>query len=316
MTRRIVLALPVLALAALSSVGQEPKKAEKPAPKKTQTVHLDAKSAGVEFLVQGEYKGDKIGAQVVALGKNQFDVYLLTGGLPGAGWDGKGRVKFPAKLDEGETSATILGTGSGTIQLGQPASMSIETKEGKFSLTRVERQSPTLGAKPPAGARVLFDGTDTGEFNSPKIENGLLTIPANTKNSLKLAKLHIEFMTPFMPSARGQGRGNSGVYIHGKEIQVLDSFGLEGVKNECGAIYSSRAPDVNMCLPPLSWQTYDVEFKVAPDPKTQKMANLAVVYHNGVKIHEDIPFSLSGGIHLQNHGNPVVYRNIWVLEAK
>ncbi|MEI7688387.1 MAG: DUF1080 domain-containing protein [Planctomycetota bacterium] len=319
---RIVFALPALAFATLALVSlgataQEEKKVEKkPAPKKS-VVATDAKDAGVDFLVQGEYQGDKLAAQVFALGDGKFDVYFLAGGLPGAGWDGKGRVKAPATLDEDKAAATIKGPAhAGTIKLGSPAILTGESKEGKFTLTRVERKSPTLGAKPPEGARVLFDGANTGEWNG-KVENGLLAVPASTKNPLKIAKLHIEFVTPFMPNARGQGRGNSGVYLYGKEIQVLDSFALDGKNNECGGIYSEVAPLVNMCLPPLSWQTYDVEITPATvDPKSKKASNLLTVHHNGVKIHENIPWNATGNINLQNHGNPVFFRNIWIVENK
>ncbi len=95
---------------------------------------------------------------------------------------------------------------------------------------------------------------------------------------------------------------------------MLDSFGLTGADNECGAFYSQKKPAVNMCLPPLSWQTYDVDIK-EDDGKV-----LATVLHNGVLVHES--FVLKKGalqpttIHLQDHGNPVMYRNIWFIEKK
>ena len=111
------------------------------------------------------------------------------------------------------------------------------------------------------------------------------------------------------------------------ECQVLDSFGLEGKDNECGGIYKVSKPDVNMCLPPLSWQTYDVEFKAADFDSEGKKTSDAVVTirHNGVAIHKDrkLPAATPGGgqndekpgsLFLQNHSNPVVFRNIWIVK--
>jgi hypothetical protein len=139
-------------------------------------------------------------------------------------------------------------------------------------------------------------------------------------------KLHIEFMLSFMPAGRGQGRSNSGVYLAGRhECQVLDSFGLSGENNECGGIYSIAKPAVNMCFPPLKWQTYDIEYRLATADKGATMT----VLHNGVKIHDNVeikkkttsavdggPDSTPGPIHMQDHGNPVLYRNAWVVELK
>ena len=149
----------------------------------------------------------------------------------------------------------------------------------------------------------------------------LLGVPNNSKKSFKNFKLHIEFRSPFEPFAGGQGRGNSGVYLGNREIQVLESFGLKGENNECGAIYGERAPDVNMCLPPLVWQTYDIEHRAGTiDPKLRKEGPPTVtVRHNGVIVHENV--LLKGGsnqcnINLQDHGNAVVYRNIWLVELK
>ncbi len=111
---------------------------------------------------------------------------------------------------------------------------------------------------------------------------------------------------------------------------MLDSFGLAGKHNECGGIYEIRDPSVNMCFPPLQWQTYDVDFTAAKfDDSGKKTANVRMtVLHNGVRIHDNIEVPRStraaplaegpepGFIHLQNHGNPVRYRNIWVVEKE
>ena len=129
-----------------------------------------------------------------------------------------------------------------------------------------------------------------------------------------------------MPTARGQGRGNSGIYVQGRyELQVLDSFALGGQNNECGGIYSISEPIVNMCLPPLVWQTYDIDFVAARyDNSGEKIQNASVtVGHNGVLIHDDLELTHgTPGRHpegpepealfLQDHGNSVVFRNIWV----
>ncbi|MGH7128550.1 MAG: 3-keto-disaccharide hydrolase, partial [Planctomycetaceae bacterium] len=140
----------------------------------------------------------------------------------------------------------------------------------------------------------------------------------------------IEFRLPYMPYARGQGRANSGVYLQGRyEVQILDSFGLHGAENECGALYRLRPPDVNMCLPPLAWQTFDIEFHAARfDAAGRKTENARItVLHNGVAIHDNVEILRKTGngaeegpdplpIRLQDHGNPVVFRNIWILDRE
>jgi len=147
-----------------------------------------------------------------------------------------------------------------------------------------------------------------------------------TKGKFKDFKLHIEFRTPFMPTARGQGRGNSGVYLQGRyEVQVLDSYGLEGLDNECGGIYKVGRPLVNMCAPPMQWQTYDMTFRAPRVEGGQKKPAHVTVEHNNVRIQDkDIPgptggaldgnVDQPGGIYLQDHGNTVQFRNIWLEE--
>jgi len=150
-----------------------------------------------------------------------------------------------------------------------------------------------------------------------------------TERKFKDFKLHLEFRTPFMPTARGQSRGNSGVYLQGRyEVQILDSYGLKARHNECGGVYEIGTPRVNMCAPPLQWQTYDITFQAPRFDAAGKKANDAQVsvVHNGVTIHENLivprPTAVAmdnnvkepGGVCLQDHGNEVQYRNIWLVE--
>ncbi len=146
--------------------------------------------------------------------------------------------------------------------------------------------------------------------------------------------MHIEFRLPLEPENTGQGRGNSGVFLGAFEVQVLDSYGLPGYYNECGALYKLAAPKVNMCAPPLQWQTFDIDFTAARfDGNGELAANPRItVEHNGVTIHDDQeihhqtsnsqtgktkPFkSGPGAIHMQHHGHQVAYRNIWVVEKQ
>lgn len=107
---------------------------------------------------------------------------------------------------------------------------------------------------------------------------------------------------------------------------MLDSFGLEGLNNECGGVYTKANPLVNMCLPPLTWQTYDVTFRNAISKAGEKTKNaFMTLKHNGVVIHDNLeitgktggsraePEGTPGPIKLQGHGNPTQFRNIWIV---
>ena len=182
----------------------------------------------------------------------------------------------------------------------------------------------TLAARAPAASRSLLPLTAWSS-----VAHGLLMAGATSKRKFQSCQLHVEFQLPFMPAARGQARGNSGCYLQGRyEVQMLDSFGLEGLDNECGGIYSNSKPLVNMCLPPLTWQTYDVELtgaKFDGDGNVTAPAR-CTMKHNGVLIHDELELKTTpaGGqrdqkpvaVYLQDHGDPVRFRNIWIAERK
>jgi hypothetical protein len=319
---------------------QPPKKRERIAIAEPNEVAKDP-----DFAIQGEYIGEapsaggKIGVQVVARGQGQFLIKGMRGGLPGAGWDGKevqtgtaerqdgkvvGKMKFGAEM-----STATIADGKFIIEIsGQP-----------ITLTKIERKSSTLGMKPPEGAIVLFgkEGDEGNWINGKLMElsdGKYLTVSKTgsikSKEKFGAFRAHIEFRLPWMPNSTGQARANSGVYLQDRyECQVLDSFGLSGENNECGGIYTQHKPLVNMCLPPMVWQTYDIEFTPAEfDSAGKKTKNArATIFHNGVKIHDNVEFpkecpggqkegATPGPFQFQDHGDPVIYRNVWVVPLR
>lgn len=321
----------------------------------------DPDKAGPSFQLQGEYVGKvggehRVGIQVMAVSEQQFEGVLYSGGLPGAGWD-QGAV-FHIKGQSTDGKATFVGahgerlmfTNSnfqGSIEkrvfAGEAQMFANKLKDVTFRLVKVERQSPSLGAKPPVGAIVLFDGSGAGHWQDGKlVENQLLDVGTISKRDFGSVLIHMEFRCPYMPTARGMQRGNSGVYVKREwEVQILDSFGWhhENRKFErlstlgrCGGIHEMVAPRINMSFPPLAWQTYDIDFTMARfDAAGKKTAPAAMtVRHNGVLIHDryilpPVPPGRAastskegqpGPIFLQDHGNPVRFRNIWVVEKR
>ena len=151
-----------------------------------------AAAADEDFPVQGEYVGTNQAMQVIARGDGNFEIVVYALGLPGAGWD-----KSPPRRVDGDADT-------------------VDQLVESMGLKRVERKSPTLGAKPPADAIVLFDGSEASlranwNDGAKRTEDGLLVQGATSKQTFGDYRLHLEFMTPFMPTASGQGRGNSGV---------------------------------------------------------------------------------------------------------
>ena len=326
---KILLALSCLLLVAgLGQISADDAAAAKKA-------YLDAESAGIDFALQGEYSGMirtsdgdmKLGVQVVAQGSGKLVFAAWFGGLPGDGWSGTEVLRGPGEI-RGD-KATLTGDhGRGEIRDGVLAVYNAD-KAHVGDLKKIQRTSPTLGMKPPTGATVLFDGTGTDRFADGRISDDKLLMEGVTgKDKFQDFQLHLEFRLAFMPNARGQARSNSGCYLQGRyEVQILDSFGLTGEDNECGGIYKIGRPDLNMCFPPLSWQTYDVEFHAAKfGADAKKISDAATtIRHNGVVIHNNRRMSTltpggplstegpePGPLFLQDHGDPLRFRNLWV----
>ncbi|HZZ81736.1 MAG TPA: DUF1080 domain-containing protein [Gemmataceae bacterium] len=220
-----------------------------------------------------------------------------------------------------------------------------------LKLAKAEDAKDMPSVPAPSGAVVLFggkslDGWTKRDGKNPAgfkiLDGGIMQVAGGdiiTKEKFAgKFKLHVEFRVPYMPKASGQGRGNSGVYLQGRyECQILDSYGLKSKDNDCGGVYSVSAPLTNACKAPTVWQTYDIEFQ-APTCKDGKVSEPGVVTvrHNGVVIHdklrlvrkkgdkEEIVTNTTAGmggdpcspgpILLQDHGNPVQYRNIWLVK--
>ena len=282
---------------------------------------------GVAKVAGGEHK---VEARVVAWGHGTYKVYVrqsLDGGkVAKVELDGKpvgDTLRFRGKAEGAEWAASYTdGAIRGTVG-----------KDGTWELKRVVRQSPTLGAKPPAGAIVLLDGKTFDEVTKhdpqewKRVEGGGIQVPKGGMNSKRQfngnIRLHVEFKLPLMPEARDQARSNSGVYLpNGDEVQVLDSFGSPSYKGGgCGGLYAYKDPDAFdqfslASLPPLQWQTYDIQYRVQKKEGKPTGKPRVTVLHNGIKIHDDAEMRMDarvGGLHFQDHGNAVQFRNIWVV---
>jgi len=298
--------------------------------------------------VQGLYEGTrtdssgshKFEARVVALGKGAYKVFVREAGAAVVNavvkveLDGKTEgeaVTFSGKSDAGDWVASYADGGiAGACG-----------KDGKVAMKHIVRVSATMGAKCPAGAVVLIDGKNfnevvakPGKDGKPQewkvaADGGVMVAKGgiNSKRSFDGSfKMHVEFKSPLMPEARGQGRANSGCFMpNGDEVQVLDSFGMTTYTGGgCGGIYKYKDPDAFdefslASAPPGQWQTYDIAYAV--ETKDSKPAGKPVitVLHNGIKIHDKFQLHMDakpGPFQFQDHGNPVQYRNIWVLPIK
>jgi hypothetical protein len=278
-------------------------------------VWSDAETAAKEvehFPMVGEFTSSSGSTAIQAnmLKDGDFLVAAYQGGLPGDGWD-QSAIKSE-KLNPESLQGLLNG------------------------YTKAERKSPTLGKPAPANAVLRFPDDLTN------VKDGLLLAGGKTAKDLGSFHMHLEFMQPFKPGRNpsNQDRGNSGIYIFNiYEVQVIDSFALDlnaennAIKTEsknsqwCGALYKKKIPDVHMAYPPLRWQTYDIDFQAPEINGDKKTKNARItVRHNGVLIHNDIELKTGTGngarkkqlakgpVLFQNHGNPVVYRNVWATE--
>jgi hypothetical protein len=408
-----LLAVALVATAAYPVASQEPKVNKEQPPK----IAWDpAKLTGdLEYAIQGEYlgkrngakgAGDSLGAQVIALGNGTFEVKLFSGGLPGAGWNGKPPTTGKGTLDRNRVAVKAADNPEVTLGVLKPDT---DTKNHIFilpgkkgiSLSKIERKSPSLGAKPPKGAVVLFSGpSDADKWDKDRIAEltdgkFLQAGGVRTKQKFQSVQLHLEFRTAWMP---GRERGNISVHLQDRyKLPVFDNFGRSGaegngtaakyelviddaatkkdvsikkaldnldilvgisdpagprarqalkdldwekvelenlfIKSERGEMvpYSSFMriektvpPKVNMCFPPMTWQTYDIDF-TAPELNSAgaktKPAKVTLK-HNGVVVYDGLELKLNksdkelsepGSQRLQSATDFVMFNNIWAV---
>ncbi len=213
--------------------------------------------------------------------------------------------------------------------------------------TQEKKQPPVISAPPgapPSDAVVLFDGQSLREWTfrdgSPAtwpIENGAFAVVREsggiqTRREFGSFQLHLEFATPNPPVGESQGRGNSGVYLHGSyEVQVLDSYENETYPDGmAAAIYLQHIPLVNPSRKPGEWQTYDIIFHAPVFNTYEERADMArvTVLFNGVLVQDNVTIdgptagavrpdeARKGPIYIQDHSNPVLFRNVWLRELK
>lgn len=198
--------------------------------------------------------------------------------------------------------------------------------------------TPGLNGAPPSDAIVLFSGQDLSQWkgngDAPpkwKVENGYMQVNGTgsimTKEEFGDVQLHVEWASPSEVKGEGQGRGNSGVYFQGRyEIQVLDCYENKTYHNgQTAAFYGIAAPLANACRKPGEWQTYDIIFHAPKKVDDKIEPGSFTVLHNGVLVQDHVAIkgdsttaaafsgvTPKGPLMLQDHGNPVRYRNIWL----
>ncbi len=299
-------------------------------------VFLEPDQAGIDYKIQGEYSGqvthlntskETFALQIVALGLGSFQGVIFHGGLPGAGWTGGSRLTLSGIL----TNDKVVLSGQGySLNINGDSAVGQNNLGEKIRLLKIFRQSPTLNANAPTGSKILFDGSNTEAWVNGKIDaRHFLMCGTETKDHFTSFTLHGEFRVPFKPQARDQERGNSGIFIFDQggvfEIQILDSFGKDTAANECGSLYLINTALLPMSFPPLAWQTYDIYYQAAKYNLAGQKTDSAyvtvllngVIIHNHrlAKIYRSEPAG-TASISLQDHSNPIFFRNIWILSGE
>ncbi len=241
----------------------------------------------------------------------------------------------------------------------EPPVQWVDTPTGRWMVHDEARPAPPVvmpgvcgaqetPARPPADAVVLFDGKDLSNWTDMKGQPSKWVVGDGYMESVKgagyvrtrqefgSAQIHVEFATPATVTGRSQGRGNSGVFVHGRyEVQVLDSYENPTYPDgQCGALYGRAVPLVNASCKPGQWQTYDIIYHRPIFDQSGTVTRKAVftVLHNGVLIQDHV--ALDGGtdwvgphavteysahadkgpLMFQDHNNPVRFRNVWIRE--
>ncbi len=247
--------------------------------------------------------------------------------------------------------AVLFATVAGNAHPAEVGGVNEPTTQPPSSATEAWAPVPPIitaePGQPPSDAIVLFDGSDLDAWESAKtpgqpapwkLQQGLLVCRPDSGNIRTKAafgdiQLHLEFRTPAVVTGSGQKRGNSGVFFMGRyELQILDSYDNKTyINGQAGAIYKQHAPLVNASRAPGTWQTYDVVW-IAPrfDPAGRLLSPArATVFQNGVVVQHDVVLRGSTAnrgapayqahapklpLELQDHDNPIAFRNIWVRE--
>ncbi|MBX3422313.1 MAG: DUF1080 domain-containing protein [Pirellulaceae bacterium] len=337
MTIQLRVAVILVAGIATSSIawGQEPaakgigERLERVAYTQPPEGDLDYELLGefVGLVNVGDKPAEPLGLQLRPVGLGNFEALQFIGGLPGQ--EGVQSQVLPL-LGRRFEDYLVLSGGPWVIVVEADACRLSDRHGNSIGrLERIRRGSPTMGALPPTGAVVLFDGTNTAQFVRARMtDDGLLMPGADVLPMFQDFNLHVEFMVPYMPNSTDQARGNSGCYLLSRyEVQILDSFGELPTFNGASSLYRTKPPDVNMSFPPLVWQTYDIKFtspRWGADGAKLQSARITV-WHNGVKTQDnfEVPNKTGAGqeeaptllpIRFQDHRDPVLFRNIWIVD--